>query len=116
VQDIAHVINYDLPEVAENFIHRVGRTGRNGEHGLASTLFVKEQRSELFHLERSLGIKIERMRADETASLPVSGDRKPVNLPAIQERRPINLSRAESAPVPERFVLPGEVFQTQVDN
>src|SRR5258708_5517936 len=61
VQDIAHVINYDLPEVAENFIHRVGRTGRNGGHGVASTLFVKEQRSELFHLERSLGIKIERM-------------------------------------------------------
>jgi len=48
VQDIAHVINYDLPEVAENFIHRVGRTGRNGGHGVASTLFVKEQRSELF--------------------------------------------------------------------
>src|SRR5204863_460711 len=70
VQDIAHVINYDLPEVAENFIHRVGRTGRNGGHGVASTLFVKEQRSELFHLERSLGIKIERMRADETSSLP----------------------------------------------
>jgi len=57
VQDIAHVINYDLPEVAENFIHRVGRTGRNGGHGVASTLFVKEQRSELFHLERSLGIR-----------------------------------------------------------
>src|SRR3979411_2391464 len=70
VQDIAHVINYDLPEVAENFIHRVGRTGRNGGHGVASTLFVKEQRSELFHLERSLGIKIERMRADEARTLP----------------------------------------------
>src|SRR5712691_10625485 len=60
VQDIAHVINFDLPEIAENFIHRVGRTGRNGGHGVASTLFVKEQRSELFQLERSLGIKMER--------------------------------------------------------
>src|ERR1700724_449605 len=61
VQDIAHVINYDLPEVAENFIHRVGRTGRAGEPRVASTLFVKEQRSELFPLERTLGTKIERL-------------------------------------------------------
>ena len=105
VQDIAHVINYDLPEVAENFIHRVGRTGRNGGHGVASTLFGKEQRSELFHLERSLGIKIERMRADETTWLPEKQDRLPVNLP-----------RVESVQKPAKFVLPGEVFQTQVEN
>src|SRR6266480_280187 len=116
VQDIAHVINFDLPEVAENFIHRVGRTGRNGGHGVASTLFVKEQRSELFHLERSLGIKIERMRADETSSLPEKKGRNPVNLPAFPDRKPVNLPGVESAPVPERFVFPGEVFQTQLEN
>jgi ATP-dependent RNA helicase RhlE len=100
VQDIAHVINYDLPEIAENFIHRVGRTGRNGRHGIASTLFVKEQRSDLFQLERALGIKMERMRAEDTDGLPEKHERKPVNLPAI-----------ESAPKPGRFVLPGEIFQ-----
>src|SRR6195256_6005470 len=105
VQDIAHVINYDLPEVAENFIHRVGRTGRNGGHGVASTLYVKEQRSELFQLERSLGIKIERMRPDETATLP-----------EVQERKPIHLSRMDSVQRAERFVLPGEVFQSQLEN
>src|ERR1700683_3758345 len=64
VQDIAHVINYDLPDIAENFIHRVGRTGRAGGHGVASTLFGREQRSELMALERTLGIKMERMRAE----------------------------------------------------
>jgi ATP-dependent RNA helicase RhlE len=100
VQDIAHVINYDLPEVAENFIHRVGRTGRNGGHGVASTLFVKEQRSELFQLERSLGIKMERLRADDSASLPEK-----------QERLPVNLPRVGSLEKTERFVLPGEIFQ-----
>ena len=66
VQDIAHVINYDLPEVAENFIHRVGRTGRAGELGLASTLFAREQRTELYQLERTLGIRMERMKAEDT--------------------------------------------------
>src|SRR5271170_6491124 len=69
VQEIAHVINYDLPEVAENFIHRVGRTGRAGKHGVASTLFAREQRSELFQLERTLGIKMERLSAETSAPL-----------------------------------------------
>ena len=101
VEDIAHVINYDLPEVAENFIHRVGRTGRNGGHGVASTLFVKEQRSELFQLERTLGIKIERMRADDGTAAP------------IVSHVGSNLPRIASGPKPARFVLPGEVLQAQ---
>ena len=94
--------------MAENFIHRVGRTGRNGGHGVASTLFVKEQRSELFQLERSLGIKMERLRADETASLPVKHEKL--------ERLPVNLPRVENFQKPERFVLPGEVFQAPLEN
>jgi superfamily II DNA/RNA helicase len=135
VQDIAHVINYDLPEVAENFIHRVGRTGRNGKHGVASTLYVKEQRSELFHLERGLGIKMERLRADD-ASLPITPDRRSVTSAAHHERtpgshthsdrmhstnghsdrKPVNLPPIESAAKSQRFVLPGEVLQTQMDS
>ena len=107
VEDIAHVINYDLPEVAENFIHRVGRTGRNGGHGVASTLFVKEQRSELFQLERTLGIKIERMRADDGTAAPI------VSHVGSQGRLPVNLPRIGSGPKPARFVLPGEVLQAQ---
>ena len=73
VQDIAHVINYDLPEVAENFIHRVGRTGRAGGTGVASTLFSRDQRTELFQLERTLGVTMERMPMG--AALPESTER-----------------------------------------
>jgi ATP-dependent RNA helicase RhlE len=72
VQDVAHVINFDLPEIAENFIHRVGRTGRAGKHGVASTLFTREQRSELFQMERTLGIKMERLRAEDGVSVPAA--------------------------------------------
>ena len=68
VEDIVHVINYDLPEVAENFIHRVGRTGRAGATGVASTLFAREQRSELSQLERTLGIKMERKISDHASA------------------------------------------------
>jgi ATP-dependent RNA helicase RhlE len=66
VENIAHVINYDLPELAENFIHRVGRTGRAGARGIASTFFLREQRTELLQLERTLGIRIERMPVDSS--------------------------------------------------
>src|SRR5262250_376199 len=86
VQDIAHVINYDLPEVTENFIHRVGRTGRAGERGVASTLFDRRQKSELFQLERALGIKMERvvLQGGQATVRPAN---KPVNRPARHDRR-----------------------------
>ena len=107
VQDIAHVINFDLPELAENFIHRVGRTGRAGKHGVASTLFVREQRSELFQLERTLGIRIERPRADETPSqLPLEN-----HLP----KREV-VARSESTAKSTLVRLPGEVLQVQLDS
>jgi ATP-dependent RNA helicase RhlE len=104
VQDIAHVINYDLPEVAENFIHRVGRTGRAGELGVASTLFAREQRSELHQLERTLGIRMERMQADDT----------PFARPE-RSRSDIEQSEARSEESRPRMVrLPGEVLQIQM--
>jgi len=98
VDDIAQVINYDLPEVAENFIHRVGRSGRAGALGLASTLFSIDQRGELLALERTLGIKIERMKA---ADLPERKDRKPA-------------AHRNLAPATSRISrLPGEFLQAQ---
>jgi superfamily II DNA/RNA helicase len=107
VQDIAHVINYDLPEVAENFIHRVGRTGRNGATGLASTLFVREQRSELFHLERSLGIKIERINPDNLPAFvappvseqqPAASHRRATSEHSYSGRRPAHRSHSSHSP------------------
>jgi ATP-dependent RNA helicase RhlE len=103
VQDIAHVINYDLPEVAENFIHRVGRTGRAGEHGVASTLFTREQRSELFQLERTLGTRMERLSLG--AGQP---ERKAPSRDRIAPVAPADRSRM----VP----LPGEVLQAQLQS
>jgi ATP-dependent RNA helicase RhlE len=100
VQDIAHVINYDLPEVAENFIHRVGRTGRAGELGVASTLFAREQRSELHQLERTLGIRMERMQADET--------------PFVRPERTHTVESREAAARATLVRLPGEVLQVQM--
>jgi len=101
VQEIAHVINYDLPDVAENFIHRVGRTGRAGKHGVASTLFMHEQRSDIFQLERALGIRIER--------IPVNGQLSE-RREQVQDATP----RRQSAQRSTIIALPGEVLQAQM--
>jgi ATP-dependent RNA helicase RhlE len=91
VYDIAHVINYDLPNMPEDFIHRVGRTGRAGSTGLASTLVAGADIPELARFERILKLRIERRRLTETASAPVQPSRN--TLP----RRTLT-------------TLPGEVF------
>ena len=41
--DIQHVINYDMPEEIENYVHRIGRTGRCGKTGIATTFINKKQ-------------------------------------------------------------------------
>jgi ATP-dependent RNA helicase RhlE len=105
VQDIAHVINYDLPEVAENFIHRVGRTGRAGERGVASTLFGRDQRSDLYQLERTLGIRMERM------SSTGDGEKYPA-----QKLDTTHTARVESGSRSRMVRLPGEVLQVQMQN
>jgi ATP-dependent RNA helicase RhlE len=60
VNNVAHVINYDLPQIPEDFIHRVGRTGRMGSAGRASTLVSGAEIGELRAMERALKLKIAR--------------------------------------------------------
>jgi ATP-dependent RNA helicase RhlE len=64
VDDVAHVINYDLPKIGEDFIHRVGRTGRAGSQGRASSLVTGAEILELRQIERALKLRIERGRLD----------------------------------------------------
>jgi ATP-dependent RNA helicase RhlE len=99
VEDIAHVVNFDLPEIAEDFIHRVGRTGRSGGRGVASTIISRDQRSDLLKIERTLNIRIERVAE---ATLPQRQSR------TVQPRMKPN---PKSALVP----LEGEFLQTQME-
>ena len=92
VDDVAHVINYDLPKMAEDFIHRVGRTGRAGLQGRASSLVAGVEVMELRQIERTLQLRIERKQMDP------SGGGLPKRI--VQNTLP---TRTLSA-------LPGEVF------
>jgi len=58
VDDVAHVVNYDLPLEPENYVHRIGRTGRAGSTGKATTFVTHRDRSLLKQIERILGTTI----------------------------------------------------------
>jgi ATP-dependent RNA helicase RhlE len=62
VAHVAHVVNYDLPKLAEDFVHRVGRTGRASAKGVASTFAGPSERGELKKIERTLSIQMKRFR------------------------------------------------------
>ena len=59
VDDIGHVVNYDLPQEPENFIHRVGRTGRAGARGASWTFVTPFERRDMRAYERRLGIEVQ---------------------------------------------------------
>ncbi len=59
IDDLPHVINYELPRVAEDYIHRIGRTGRAGKTGEATSLVAPEEKSRLADIERLTKFKIE---------------------------------------------------------
>ena len=58
VEDISHVINYDLPQDSENYVHRIGRTARAGKTGKAVALACEDYVYHLEPLEEMLGYKI----------------------------------------------------------
>ncbi|MEX0981811.1 MAG: DEAD/DEAH box helicase [Bacteroidales bacterium] len=61
IADIEYVINYDMPEVAENYVHRVGRTGRANKRGQAVSFCSKEESELLQQIENLLGKQISRL-------------------------------------------------------
>lgn len=64
ISGVSHVINYNVPEHPEDYVHRIGRTGRAGDEGEAFTLFSPDELSQLQAIERLLGKPIERKKLD----------------------------------------------------
>jgi ATP-dependent RNA helicase RhlE len=65
IQHIAHVVNYDLPNGSDDFIHRIGRTGRAGAKGIATTFVTPLEKGDARKLERELKIQFEWTEADK---------------------------------------------------
>jgi len=62
IADVSHVINYDVPQHPEDYVHRIGRTGRAKATGDAFTLMVAEDRQHIAAIERFIGCRIERVK------------------------------------------------------
>lgn len=58
IDELTHVFNFDLPNVPETYVHRIGRTGRAGNTGIAISFCSPEERSELRDIEKLAAIKI----------------------------------------------------------
>jgi ATP-dependent RNA helicase RhlE len=64
IDQLPHVVNYELPEVPEHYVHRIGRTGRAGREGIAVSLVSNDERSLLKGIERLVGQRIPQGNAE----------------------------------------------------
>jgi len=62
------VVNYELPNVPETYVHRIGRTGRAGKEGMAVSFCDVEERNELKDIQKLIGFQIQVVKGDKKAN------------------------------------------------
>ncbi len=77
VDDVSHVINYDLPNVPEQYVHRIGRTARAGAGGIAISFCAPDERAYLKDIERLTKQGVPVMETDYSLRAP-RADERPV--------------------------------------
>ncbi len=95
IDDITHVVNFDLPNTPEDYVHRIGRTARAGRTGIAFSLLAPEEHTNLRDIERKIGAVLtcedaEGFRYDDARVVP-NPEREAV--PAKQQRKPAGSGR-----------------------
>jgi ATP-dependent RNA helicase DeaD len=118
IEGIGQVINYELPESAELFTHRVGRTGRMGREGEAITFVTPEDAPKLRQIERLLGRRLPRApfaaRGTVAPMIPAAPTEvRPAAMPAptnasrpVMPPAPTNVSRPAMPPAPKNVARP----------
>jgi superfamily II DNA/RNA helicase len=102
VKGVSHVINFDVPWQPDDYIHRIGRTGRAGMKGIAITLATREDSEAIAAIEKLTGIKLPRTDGEQPAAVEaVEEATPPEERPAKGRGRSRERSK-ERAPRPER--------------
>jgi superfamily II DNA/RNA helicase len=84
VKGVSHVVNFDVPWQPDDYIHRIGRTGRAGAKGIAVTLATREDADQVAAIEKLTGIKLPRVEGETGAEAPTV--EVEVEAPASEER------------------------------
>jgi ATP-dependent RNA helicase RhlE len=102
VDDVSHVINFDLPNVAESYVHRIGRTARAGAEGIAISFCAPEERAYLRDIEKLVRRQLPAERhgnvSEPRPQQPARGERQPKQHQPKQHQ-PV---RADRHPAPQR--------------
>lgn len=139
VQNVTHVINYDLPNSAEIYTHRIGRTGRAGRGGRAITLVESRDKDDMLGIEKHINVKIPEWDVKNVGTgrgkTPAGGEEQvaakglKAEKPAKSERKPRVRGTAAEAPAatenlveidaggvkePEAEVAPGPESEPEV--
>jgi ATP-dependent RNA helicase DeaD len=96
VTGISHIINFDIPEFCDDYVHRVGRTGRMGREGVAYTFVTPEEGNELTRIEMRIDRQLKRDEIADFATTRTTAPPPPSTRPAAEAA-----SGADEAAPPE---------------
>src|SRR5918998_1106942 len=126
ITGVSHVVNYDIPNSPDVYVHRIGRTGRAGESGRAITLITPKQRRELEAIERHAKTEIEQWDPGAAANGKPERQRRERTPRDRETRRPRHTKPHQREGIPysklvvgvgrEQGIEPADVVRAVVDN
>jgi superfamily II DNA/RNA helicase len=96
VKGVSHVINFDVPWQPDDYVHRIGRTGRAGMKGIAITLATREDGEAIARIEKLIGHKIPRVTSEPVADAQPS--KVEAKRPEPKKASPKKFAKAEPEP------------------
>ncbi len=111
IKGVSHVFNYDAPWHPDDYVHRIGRTGRAGATGVAYTFVTPDDAENIANIEKLTGQKIDRVAGSATAEPAADDD---AQSPRESGRRPARKPAAKAEPVAkaERAAKPGRAAKS----
>jgi superfamily II DNA/RNA helicase len=108
IKGVSHIFNFDVPWQPDDYIHRIGRTGRAGAKGVAITLATREDADAIAAIEKLAGTKIARLGA-----APSEAESKAEKAKPEQSAKPERKAKPEQRAKPERRAKPEQMVKAE---